>query len=274
MSMPSLSLLAPACAYLASGALYAWRVVRRDRRAGAIGLVVGSAGAAIHAMVLLVRLVADPPSVCGTVSDAASLVSFLTAVAFLVGQRPFGIEAIGSAVMPVCFGGTLFAAVVPSAAQEIPDVLRSAWFFAHVPPALLAYVAFAFSFAVAAMYLGESWLLRSKRVAAVIGVLPPLGQLEQAMYRTATFGFLLLTIGMATGAAWAQDVWGKYWSWSPKQTASLVTWLVFAAYLHYRVIRGSRGRNGAWLIVAGFVCALLTFLAVGALEHDQLHRFF
>ena len=131
-----------------------------------------------------------------------------------------------------------------------------------------------FSFAAAAIYLGESRLLRGKRVAAVIGVLPPLGQLEHAMYRTATFGFLLLTIGMATGAAWAQHAWGEYWSWSPKQTASLVTWLVFAVYLHYRLIRGSRGRNGAWLIVAGSACALVTFLAVGALEHDQLHRFF
>jgi ABC-type transport system involved in cytochrome c biogenesis permease subunit len=92
------------------------------------------------------------------------------------------------------------------------------------------------------------------------------------MYRTAAFGFLLLTVGLATGALWAQDVWGRYWNWEPKQTASLVTWLIFATYLHYRVVRGARGRNGAWLIVVGFVCIVLTFLAVGLFTDDR-HRF-
>jgi ABC-type transport system involved in cytochrome c biogenesis permease subunit len=122
------------------------------------------------------------------------------------------------------------------------------------------------------MYLGESRMLRSKRIAAVLGVLPPLDQLEGAMYRTAAFGFLLLTVGLATGAFWAQSVWGSYWSWSPKQTASLATWLVFATYLHYRVVRHARGRNGAWLIVAGFVCVVLTLLVTGLLGDDR-HQF-
>ncbi len=272
MSAGHAVLLAPAAAYLASGGLYVWRVLRRHRPAGTAALVIGTVGAVVHAVMLLIAMTGDPQAVAATVPSAVSLIAFLTAAVFLGANRPFGIEALGSAVLPVCFAGTLFAALYPPTSQETPEVLRSAWFFVHVPPALLAYVAFAFSFAVAGIYLSEAGMLRHKRIAAVLGVLPPLDQLENAMYRTAAFGFLLLTIGMATGALWAQSVWGSYWSWSPKQVASLVTWLVFATYLHYRVVRQSRGRNGAWMIVIGFVCVVLTFLATGLLGDDR-HRF-
>ncbi|MGQ9732692.1 MAG: cytochrome c biogenesis protein CcsA [Candidatus Zipacnadales bacterium] len=272
MNLPPLLLIIPACAYLSSGLLYTWRLIsRRGRRAATVGLASGSIGALLHGVFLLLQFTENPPAICATVSGAASLIAFLTAAAFLAVERPFRLEAIGSAVMPLCFGATLYAAL-NFTAPAVPDTLRSAWFFIHVPSALLAYVAFAFAFAAATTYLGEGRLLRSKRLAAVVGVMPSLDQLESTMYRTTTFGFLLLSIGMATGALWAQDVWGTYWSWEPKQTASLVTWLVFAGYLHHRLVRGSRGRNGAWLIVVGFVCVILTFLVVGGLEHD-LHRF-
>jgi cytochrome c-type biogenesis protein CcsB len=273
MTLPHTVLLAPACAYLISGASYIWRVLRRDQRAGSVALVAGIVGAALHGVIVLAQLAADPHAIASSVSSAASLVSFLTAAAFLAANRPFRIEAIGSAVLPICFVGTLAAALYPPTAGKTPALLRSPWFFVHVPPALLAYVAFAFAFATAVMYLGEARLLHSRRIAAVIGVLPPLDRLENAMYRTAAFGFLLLTIGIATGALWAQDVWHRSWSWSPKQTASLVTWLIFATYLHYRVVRGARGRTGALLIVIGFACVVLTFIAVGLLANDQ-HRFF
>jgi cytochrome c-type biogenesis protein CcsB len=272
MPLPPVTLLAPACAYLAAGALYIVRVLRRDARAASAAFVLGIVGVALHAVVVLSRLTEGAQAVGSTVPAAASFISFLTAAAFLVAQRPFRLAALGAAVMPICFGGALYAAVVPGSGAPTDKVLHSPWFFVHVPPVLLAYVALAFSFAIAALYLGETRLLRSRRLAAVLGVLPPLDQLENAMYRTAAFGFLLLTVGLATGALWAQDVWGRYWNWEPKQTASLVTWLIFATYLHYRVVRGARGRNGAWLIVVGFVCIVLTFLAVGLFTDDR-HRF-
>jgi len=273
MNPPSAALLLPAGAYLASGVFYLWRVLRRQPQAGVAALVAGIIGAACHGLILLCRLWSDPQAIAATVSSAVSLVSFLTAATFLIVQRPFRIEAIGSAVLPLCFGGAFYAAVCPPTAREVPKVLHSPWFFVHVPPALLAYVAFAFSFAVAALYLSEAQLLRSKRIAAVLGAFPPLDRLEGAMYRTASFGFLLLTIGIATGSLWAQDVYHRYWSWAPKQVASLVTWLIFATYLHYRLVRHSRGRTGAWLILIGFLCVVLTFLA-GSLLPDRQHQFF
>jgi len=272
ITAPSFLLAIPAGAYLASGLFHLLRIVKRAERAETIATIVAICGAAVHGVILLMRALHDPPLICASVSDAVSLVSFLTVIVFLVGQQFMNIKAVGVITLPICFGAALVAATFPSATTEIPDVLRSPWFFLHVPPALLAYVSFAVACASAAMYLSEMRLLRSKRIQAVLGVLPSLDELESLMYRTASFGFLLLTVGIATGCVWAQTEWGSWWSWSPKQTATLVTWLIFATYLHIRLIRGSRTRSGAWLVVLGFATSIATFF-VGSLMSDEFHNF-
>ena len=72
-------------------------------------------------------------------------------------------------------------------------------------------------------------------------------------------GFPFLTLAILLGAFWANIAWGRYWGWDPKETASLVTWLIYAAYLHARAVRGWRGIRSAVLIIVGFVAVLLTF---------------
>jgi len=260
-------------AYFLSGVLYTWRIVRRSEAAGRVATAVGLVGVALHGALIVMRSFDGAHAPAATVSDAASLVSFLTAAGFLAGQHIFGLRAIGAVAMPLCLGGVVVAAVYPSDGV-IDERLQSIWFFLHVPPVLLAYVAFGYACTAAALYLGQTRLLRSKRIQAVIGVLPSLDELENAMYRTAAFGFLLLTIGMATGAAWANQAFdGGWWEWSPKQTGSLVTWLLFAMYLHLRVVRGSRSRAGAWVVIVGFVSVVATFLLVGMLPNFDPHRF-
>jgi cytochrome c-type biogenesis protein CcsB len=75
-------------------------------------------------------------------------------------------------------------------------------------------------------------------------------------------GFPLITIGMTTGSAWANEAWGTYWGWDPKETCSLVTWLVYVLYLHLRVLRGWKGVKTAWLAILGFMATLFTFVGV------------
>jgi len=78
-------------------------------------------------------------------------------------------------------------------------------------------------------------------------------------------GFLLLSIGIITGAVWANYAWGSYWSWDPKETWSLITWFVYAAFIHARLTRGWRGRRTAILSIIGFAAVLFTFLGVNFL---------
>ncbi|MBE9227954.1 c-type cytochrome biogenesis protein CcsB [Phormidium sp. LEGE 05292] len=89
--------------------------------------------------------------------------------------------------------------------------------------------------------------------------------LDNISYRVIGLGFPLLTIGIIAGAVWANEAWGSYWSWDPKETWALITWLVFAAYLHARITRGWQGRKPAILAATGFVVVWVCYLGVNLL---------
>ncbi|NPV49486.1 MAG: cytochrome c biogenesis protein CcsA [Armatimonadetes bacterium] len=107
--------------------------------------------------------------------------------------------------------------------------------------------------------------------ARFAAALPPLEEIDRAIYRAIAFGFPLLTMVIITGAVWAQHVWQRWWSWDPKETASLVTWLIYAGYLHGRRNRGWRGRTSARFAVLGFLAVLFTFAGVNFL--NSLHSY-
>jgi cytochrome c-type biogenesis protein CcsB len=89
--------------------------------------------------------------------------------------------------------------------------------------------------------------------------------LDNISYRMIGLGFPLLTIGIIAGAVWANEAWGSYWSWDPKETWALITWLVFAAYLHARITRGWQGRRPAILAASGFLVVWVCYLGVNLL---------
>jgi cytochrome c-type biogenesis protein CcsB len=92
--------------------------------------------------------------------------------------------------------------------------------------------------------------------------------LDNISYRMIGLGFPLLTIGIIAGAVWANEAWGSYWSWDPKETWALITWLVFAAYLHARITKGWQGRKPAILAATGFVVVWVCYLGVNLLGKD------
>jgi cytochrome c-type biogenesis protein CcsB len=96
--------------------------------------------------------------------------------------------------------------------------------------------------------------------------------LDNVSYRLIGLGFPLLTIGIISGAVWANDAWGSYWSWDPKETWAMITWLVYAAYLHARITVGWQGRKPAILAVTGFAAVWITYLGVNFLA-SGLHSY-
>ena len=90
-------------------------------------------------------------------------------------------------------------------------------------------------------------------------------QLDSLSYRSITVGFLLLTVGLISGAVWANEAWGTWWSWDPKETWAFITWLVYAAYLHVRLVKGWQGRRPAVLALFGFFVILICYLGVNLL---------
>ena len=89
--------------------------------------------------------------------------------------------------------------------------------------------------------------------------------LDNLSYRLIGIGFSFLTIGILSGAVWANEAWGSYWSWDPKETWALITWIVFAIYLHTRLIKGWKGKKSAFVASLGFFTLWVCYLGVNLL---------
>ena len=116
-----------------------------------------------------------------------------------------------------------------------------------------------------AVILFMSWVLGMKLKDRLTGFATSSDMLDEVGYKTIAIGFPLLTVGIITGAVWANSAWGTYWGWDPKETWSLITWLVYAAYLHARYTRGWRGKRAAVLSMVGFIAVIFTYLGVNLL---------
>jgi cytochrome c-type biogenesis protein CcsB len=127
----------------------------------------------------------------------------------------------------------------------------------HVSTMILAYSALSASFGAAVLQFvqGHSSPRRFER-------LPDSETLDEIAYWSVLVGFPLLTLGIALGAYWANSAWGRYWGWDPKETAALLTWFVYAAYLHARGLRGWEGRRATYLLIGGYGAVLFTYFAV------------
>jgi len=175
-------------------------------------------------------------------------------------------------VMPIAFATMLFAFTNESSIQPLVPALQSYWLHAHVITCFVGYAAFAVSAGTAVMFLMKAKQEEAKTTGGVVGVLPPTKVLDELVYKAIMWGFPFLTAGIITGAAWANYAWGTYWSWDPKETWSLIVWLVYAAFLHARVTRGWHGRRAAILSIAGFLATIMCYLGVN-LVLSGLHSY-
>ncbi len=172
--------------------------------------------------------------------------------------------AVGVVVLPIALGLLLYSQTVSSEVEPlVPALQNNLLLTAHVATAMIAYGAFAFGFAAAFLYLLQSDDRRRR--------LPKRELLDYVSYKATLIGFPFLTLTIVLGAVWADIAWGKYWSWDPKESASLVTWIICLAYLHTRSTRGWRGRRAALMLMLVFVATLFTFY--GNLFFGGLHSY-
>ena len=184
--------------------------------------------------------------------------------AYVYFEHRYHVRTIALLILPIAAGMLLYALTVGATANPlVPALQNNLLLTIHVAVAIVAYGAFSISFAVSVLYLTQPEEGRPGW--------PKLELLDEIGYRAVIIGFPLLTMTVVLGAVWAEIAWGSYWSWDPKETASLLTWLIYGAYLHARVARGWVGRRAAWLLVAGFASVLLTFF--GNLFFGGLHSY-
>ncbi len=188
---------------------------------------------------------------------------------YLFAEFRYKLRSLGAFVMPIPFFLLMFIIMSMGPderiAQAVPPALKSQWLTFHVLTAMFAYGAFAVSFGLGIMYLLKySKTENGKKLSpkAMVARFPALEKLDELSYKVVGFAFPLLTLCIITGAIWANYAWGTYWSWDPKETWSLITWIIYAGYLHARLMYGWKGKRAAWLALFGFLAVLFTFFGV------------
>ena len=251
--------------YLVSMVLYFVYIGTKKRGFGTAGSWIALAGFCINTAAMVVRYVESHRLGIGYVPLSnmyESMVFFGWAIVGLnmLFERFYRSKSLGVIIMPLGFltMGVAILTLSPEIRPLMP-ALQSSWLVYHVITSFLGYAAFAISFGVSLIYLLK------KAGPQTNGLLPDHKALETINYKAIIIGFLLFTVGILTGAVWASYAWGTYWSWDPKETWSLITWFVYAAFLHARITRDWRGKKAAILSVIGFGAVLFTYFGVNYL---------
>lgn len=196
--------------------------------------------------------------------EAVSFFACLTTGICLLVQWRTPVSILGAVVSPLGFVLTLGVFIFYSHVRDLPQNLHSVWLPVHVILAFLGNAVFCLAFSVSLVYLVQEKQLKGKKVGAFFRRLPSLETLDDLNYHSLVWGFGLLTLGILTGAVWAEFSWGQFWIWEPRPVLSLVTWILYGLLLHYRTV-GWRGRRAATLTIACFAILVASFLSVNLL---------
>ncbi len=250
--------------YLLSSSLYMAFLIRGTKRVSSYAPKILFGGLIVHTAFLILRAIQAGHLPFADLFE--SLVTFVWLVVvvyvFLI-EKTFRERALGAFVIPLSSLFYIFAIANPSPAKELIPILTSTWFEVHVILALLSYASFALASVTGAMYLIQANQIKNKKPGFLFSRLPSLQLLDAMGYKSVSLGFPALTLAIIVGSIWASTAWGSFWSWDPKETATLATWLFYAAYLHARFVRGWQGRRTAILGIIGFAAVVVTFLVVG-----------
>ena len=260
--------------YFVSFVLYLFRLIVGKEFWGRAASFLAWAGLVTQTIALLLRWKTSYDLGMGHVPLAnlyESMIFFAWAIIliYLIIEWRTKSKIVGIFVVPLAFLAMAYASIAPGISNRIEPLipaLQSNWLTTHVVTCFMGYAAFTIAFGCGLIYLLKNMENGdAEKPAGFRGKLPALKTLDILIYQSVALGFIFLTIGIMTGSIWAHYAWGSYWSWDPKETWSLITWLIYAIMLHSRYVRGWRGKRMAVLALIGFACVLFTYLGVNYL---------
>jgi len=258
-------------AYLVSMLLFFAFLASRNKSLGTGGITVAYLGLLAQTTAILLRWKESYDMGVGhaplsNLYESVVFFSWTIVLIFALLDIKYKYRVIGAFVMPFALLGMAWAQLgMNTGIEPLVPALQSNWLLYHVITCFLGYAAFAVACGISIMYLIKAKHDASGQNAgesSVMSMFPPIKVLDDLNYRAIMVGFPLLTLGIITGAAWANYAWGTYWSWDPKETWSLIVWFVYAAFLHARITKGWVGKRAAWLSVIGFAATIFCYLGV------------
>ncbi len=223
-------------------------------------------------MALLLRGIVVGRGPWGNMFEFTVAFAFGIMAGYLVLERRYAVRAIGFVPLGLALGLVLYSWTLPPGIEALVPALQNPPLLTiHVGLAMVSYGIFAMSFAAGLAYLVQERHLADGRTVDRFAWLPARETLDAVAFRSVIVGFPVFATMIVLGSWWASIAWSRYWGWDPKETSALVTWLVYAVYLHLRNQRGWRGRPAALVLVVGFVMVLVTYS--GNLWFPGLHSY-
>ncbi len=207
-----------------------------------------------------------------TLKASLSFFAWTIIGAYLVFHIKFKLMVLGSFIAPLAACLMIISSAIPGVAVNVKPVFKSLWLTIHVAASFVGNGMFAVTFIAAIMYLIQEYHIKNKKFGSLYSRLPSLATLDYISHYSLMYGFPFLTLGMITGAIYAQYVLGSYWRWDPKEVWSLITWLFYAALLHERLAVGWRGRRAALMAIIAFLVLIFTFVGASLWLSDY-HSF-
>lgn len=239
-----------------------WKRAGKLAQAGNIILLLGLT---MQIIGLVIRGTAAQFMPITNMYESLNFFSAVIVLFYLFVEWKFKNRVFGVFILPVVFLLMAFSSLPSTSKEVVPLIpaLQSQWLVWHVVLSFIGEAAFAVAFGSGLMYL---ILERAKEDSFPVRTFPDLETLDTLTYRAIAVGFPIFTLGaLIFGAVWAKYAWGDYWSWDPKETWALITWIVYALFLHVRVVKGWKGRATALIAVIGFLSTLFTLFGVNYL---------
>lgn len=257
--------------YMVSMLIFFGFLATRNKGVGLAGSLVAYFGFAVQTIAIILRWkesydMGHGHAPLSNLYESVVFFSWTIILIYGIIELKYKYRVIGAFVVPFALLGMAWAQLgLSSGIEPLVPALQSNWLLYHVITCFLGYAAFAVACGISIMYLLKERHEASSGSAPAGGLLsmfPSIKILDDLNYKAIMIGFPLLTLGIVTGAAWANYAWGTYWSWDPKETWSLIVWFIYAAFLHARITRGWVGRRAAILSIIGFAATIFCYLGV------------
>ncbi len=257
-------------AYMASMVVFFAYLASKNKTLGLTGSIIAYAGLIIQTAAIALRWKESYDMGVGhaplsNLYESVVFFSWTIILIFAFIDIKYKYRVVGAFVVPFALLGMTWAQLgLNTGIEPLVPALQSNWLLYHVVTCFLGYAAFAVACGISIMYLIKAKHDEggSASPGGLMAMFPPIRILDDLNYRAIMIGFPLLTLGIITGAAWANYAWGTYWSWDPKETWSLIVWFIYAAFLHARFTRGWVGKRAAWLSIIGFAATIFCYLGV------------
>ncbi|MGD2096018.1 MAG: c-type cytochrome biogenesis protein CcsB [Desulfobacterales bacterium] len=273
--MESIILVSILLYLLSSIGYFAFLFVQKDylQRTGFFLLLIGFL---FHTLTIVYGFMRGGHLPVSNMHETLSFAGWTIAGVFLGITLKFNLKILGIFAAPILTVTMIAASQFPNEPAAATKIFKSFWLISHVTVIFIGEAAFALACGLGILYLLQENEIKTKKHRFFFKRLPSLEMMDTIGYVCIVVGFAMLTLGLITGFVYAKSVWGRFWSWDPKEVWAGITWLFYAVLLHGRLTVGWRGRRSAIMAIIGFGVLIFTFLGVNLFmegHHEEFTKF-